>query len=500
MIFDRRRFRLFLAARAPLHTAVLVLPLLLGACAVGPDYRGAPAIDTGSGWTTATVDPGDSAGVEPALAQWWTTFGDPVLDRLVEAALKQNLDLRQAAARIAEVRALRDRAAGGYAPRIDAEVSVTRRRQSENGPLPIGVIPGIERDQTIREIGFDAAWEADLFGRTRRAVEAASARLEAAEAEADGLRTSVAAEVARTYLTLRGAQHELAVRQASLGILDQTLRLTQARIDAGDAPAGAIDSVQARRETVAASLPLIEARLRAASLGLGLLLGQLPESELALIDSPPPALSLLPMPVGERADLLRRRPDVRAAERRLAAASADIGVATAELFPHLGIGASGGFQSLETGNLFDAGSQTFALVPMLSWRIFDGGRVRAEIHASEARQQQAALAYESSVLAALGDAERALGTYYLDLDALRLQVTAVASSRRSHERAGLRYRAGDITLAELLAEEANLRDAEDAHARLQTAAAIDLVALFKALGGGWSPSRQSAAEQASAQR
>lgn len=489
MILDHRCFHAR-PASAPLRASVLVFSLLLGACAVGPDYRGAPAIDTGSGWSGTKVGSDDRVGAEPALAQWWTTFDDPVLDRLVDAALGQNLNLRQAAARIAEVRALRDRAAGGYAPRLDAAASVTRRRQSENGPLPIGVIPGIERDQTISEIGFDAAWEVDLFGRTRRAVEGASARLEAAEAEAGGLRTSVAAEVARTYLSLRGAQRELAVRQASLDILDQTLRLIRARIEAGDAPAGAVDSAQARRDTVAASLPLVEARLRAASLGLGLLLGKLPESELALVDTPPPALSLAPMPVGQRADLLRRRPDVRAAERRLAAATADIGVATAELFPHLGIGASGGFQSLETGNLFDAGSQTFALVPMLSWRIFDDGRVRAEIHASEARQQQAALAYESSVLAALGDAERALSTYRLDLDALRLQTTAVASSRRSHERAGLRYRAGDITLAELLAEEANLRDAEEAHARLQTTAAIDLVALFKALGGGWSGVQQ----------
>ena len=498
MIFDRRCFHAR-PASAPLRATVLFLSLLLGACAVGPDYRGAPVVDTGSGWAAAKAGKGDGVEVEPALEQWWTTFGDPELDRLVDAALAQNLDLRQAAARIAEVRALRDRAAGGYAPAIDAKASVTRRRQSENGPLPIGVIPGIERDQTIREIGFDAAWEADLFGRTRRAVEGASARLEAAEAEAGGLRTSVAAEVARTYLSLRGAQRELAVRQASLDILDQTLRLTRARIDAGDAPAGTLDSAQARRDTVAASLPLIEARLRAATLGLGLLLGQLPESELALIETPPPALSLVPMPVGQRADLLRRRPDVRAAERRLAAATADIGVATAELFPHLGIGASGGFQSLETGNLFESGSQTFALVPMLSWRIFDGGRVRAEIHASEARQQQAALAYESSVLAALGDAERALSNYRLDLDALRLQTTAVASSRRSHERAALRYRAGDITLAELLAEEADLRDAEDAQARVQTAAAIDLVALFKALGGGWSPPPQGSDGQAPGQ-
>jgi outer membrane protein TolC len=189
--------------------------------------------------------------------------------------------------------------------------------------------------------------------------------------------------------------------------------------------------------------------------------------------------------VGERADILRRRPDVRAAERRLAARTADIGVATAELFPKLTIGAGGGFQSLDAGNLFDSASRTFSIMPLISWRVFDGGRVRAEIRASEARQEQAALAYEKAVLGALGDAERALSDYHFGLDEVQRQRTALEAARTSYAHAQTRYAAGDIALTELLAEERVLRDAEDAYARTHTATAIELVALYKALGGGW---------------
>lgn len=471
-------FMRYRAARAP---AAALCALLLGACAVGPDYREPPPVDTGSGWTQSAA----AADAQDELSAWWTSLGDPVLDRLVAGALSDNLDLRQAQARIREARALRDRAAGGYAPSVDAGTSVTRRRQSGNGPLPIGSIPGLERDQTIYDAGFDAAWEIDLFGRTRRAVESAEASVQAAQADALDARISVAAEVARSYLTLRGAQRELAAREASVDTLQQTLDLVRRRLEAGDAAQADVDAAQSRLAAAAAGLPGIRARLRASALGLGVLLGAPPERELALLDTAAPEIALAPIPVGERADILRRRPDVRAAERRLAARTADIGVATAELFPKLSIGAGGGFQSLDVGNLFESASQTFSIVPLISWRVFDGGRVRAEIRASEARQQQAALAYEHAVLAALGDAERALSDYRLGLDAVQGRRAAVEAARRSYGHARARFEAGDIALADLLAEERVLRDAEDVYARTHTATAIDLVALFKALGGGW---------------
>lgn len=466
------------AVRLP---ATALSAVLLGACAVGPDYREAPPVDTGSGWTQSF----GADGTQVDLSAWWKSLGDPVLNRLVTTALSDNIDLRQAQARIGEARALRDRAAGGYAPSVGVSGSINRRRQSENGPLPIDLIPGLDRDQTTYDAGFDAAWEVDLFGRTRRAVESAEATVEATQADANDARISVVAEVARSYFTLRGAQRELAAREASVDTLRQTFDLVRKRFALGDVAQADVDAAQARLAAAAAGVPDIQARLRAAALGLGVLLGAPPERELSLLDSTLPELVLVPLPVGERADVLRRRPDVRAAERRLAASTANIGVATAELFPKLSIGVGGGFQSLDTGTLFDSASQTYSIMPLISWRVFDGGRVRAEIHASEARQQQAALAYEKVVLAALGDAERALSNYRHGLDAVQRRRVAVDAAFRSFGHAKLRFDAGDIALTDLLAEERVLRDAEDAYARTHSATAVNLVALFKALGGGW---------------
>lgn len=466
------------AVRAPM---VALSALLLAACAIGPDYHEPPAVNTGSGWT----QPDETAQADIDLSVWWTSLGDPTLNRLITTALSDNLDLRQAQARILEARALRDRATGGYAPSVDAGSSVTRRRQSENGPLPIGSIPGMDRNQTIYDAGFDAAWEIDLFGGTRRTVESAEANVQASQADEINVRISVAAEVARSYLTLRGAQRELIAREASVETLKQTLDLVRKRFEVGDVAQADVDTAQARLAVADAALPGIHARARAAVLGLGVLLGAPPEEELTLLDTTVPEIVLTRFPVGERADVLRRRPDVHAAERRLAASTADIGVVTAELFPKLVIGASGGFESLSLSSLFASGSQMFSITPMISWRLFDGGRVRAEIRASEARQQQAALAYEQAVLTALGDAERTLSNYRLGLDAVERQYAAAEATRRSYDHAQTRYKAGDIALTDLLNEERMLRDAEDAYVRTYTATAIDMIALYKALGGGW---------------
>ncbi|EOV8757602.1 efflux transporter outer membrane subunit, partial [Pseudomonas aeruginosa] len=362
-----------------------------------------PPVDIGSGWTLPLASASQSAD----LSQWWSALDDPALDRLMVTALAQNLDLRQAAARIDEARALRDRVAGEALPTVGAGVSVNRRRQSENGPLPVGSIPGLDATQTIYDAGFDAAWEADLFGAKRRALEGAGARLQATEAEAQGVRMRIVAEVARTWFTAVGARYELHAQQATLDTLQQTLELVRLRHALGDASAADVEAAYAQWTAVNALIPDIQARQRAAILSLGVLLGAPPERELALLDGPLTPSTLRALPVGERAEMLRRRPDVLAAERRLAASSADIGVATAELFPKLSIGVGGGFQALSTGDWFDASSSRFSILPLISWRLFDGGRVRAEIRAREAAERQAALAYEQAVLTALVDADPA---------------------------------------------------------------------------------------------
>lgn len=461
--------------------ALLLGGVLLTACAVGPDYDAPPPVATGNGWSqadTITSAPTD-------LARWWSTLGDPVLERLIDGALAANLDLRVAAARIDEARALRDRVAGEQLPVADASASVNRRRQSENGPLPVGSMPGLKTTQTIYDAGFDAAWEADLFGANQRALEGAGARLQATEADAQGVLMRIVAEVARAWLTAAGAGQELQAQQAMLETLEHTLKLVRKRQALGDASASDVDTVYAQWATAHATLPGIQARQRAAVLSLGVLLGAPPERELALLNTTAAPLTLLALPVGERADVLRRRPDVLAAERRLAASTADIGVATAELFPKLSIGVGGGFQALATGNWFNASSTRLSVLPLISWRLFDAGRVRAEIRAREATGRQAALAYEQAILTALGDAERALSDYHASLDTLERRRAALNATRRSHDHAEARYAAGDIALLELLAAEHVLHEAETANVHAHTTAAVQLVALYKALGGGW---------------
>lgn len=463
------------------------LALLLTACTVGTDYR-SPAPRAGEGWSAPDLAPEPAPEASPPgeLDRWWERFGDPTLDRLVETALAQSLDLRQTAARVAEARAARDHVTGRRRPAVAAGGSVTERRQSENGVLPIDRIPGLERDQTIFDAGFDASWELDLFGGTRRALEAAEARLESRRLLHQAARLSLAAEVARTYLALRGGQRRLAAIESALAALRRTEDLVELRVEAGESAAVERSRVEADRRSLAATLPGLRAELRGSALALGALTGALPESELELLAEAPPALALAPFPVGERAAILRRRPDVQAAERQLAAAVADIGVATAELYPRLAIGASGGFQSLAADELLRSSSTTWAIVPGLSWRIFDGGRVRAEIRIAEARAEAAAAAWEGAVLAALGDAERALARYRGGLEAIEVQRAAVAAAGRTRDIERLRHEAGETSLLELLAAERRLDDRRATLAAYEVAAASDLVALIKALGGGWS--------------
>ncbi len=459
---------------------IVSLATALTACAVGPDYE-RPDVDTGDGW----IEPPEASGADVDLARWWQSFDDPVLVRLVDQALSQNLDIRQAEARVAEARALRSAVAGGRYPAVNADASVSRQKLSENGLLPIGQIPGIERDNTFYEPRFDALWELDLFGGTRRAVAAADARLEAVEEQRRGVQITVAAETARAYFALRGAQHELEARRAAVEATRESARLVQVRYEAGEDPAAAVAAADAELSALEATLPALLAQRRVAAMSLGVLLGELPEAELGLERQSPDYVALAPIPVGERGDILRRRPDVRAAERLLAAATGDLGAATAELFPKVVLAGSAGFQSLETGNLFDTTSQISSLGLSISWNLFDGGRLRAQVRANEARVLQAGLEYEKSVLAALTDAESALVRYDYGLQALDRQRGAMAAARRNYEYANMRYEAGDISLLQLFDAERGLRNAEDVYARTHTQAATDLVALFKALGGGW---------------
>lgn len=461
---------------------IFILPITLVACISAPPYEGPPDVDLGQEWTLSdrpVLHPDEPS----TLGSWWESFDDSTLTRLITEGVQQNHDIRRAVLRINEARAQLAGARSGFWPSADLEGSVTRRRQSENGSFPVGLIPGVSRDQTLYDLGLNAGWEIDLFGRIRHSVEAADARFQATEEDARAVRISISAEIARTYFALRGAQKQLVAQQSSIKSLQDTLTLVRRRVDAGDLPPVEISVTEARLTAAQALLPTTEANIRASALALGTLLGGLPEKELPLIESPAETISLPDIPVGQRADLLRQRPDIRTAERRLAASAADLQYAVAEQFPKLTISAAGGFEALSSGDLLRSRSETWSILPFISWRIFDGGRVRADIHAAEARQQDAALAYEQTVLAALGEAEQAMSSYLHMRESLIRQQQAVQQAHNVLQSQQRRFEAGDIAMLDVLQAQQQLYDAEQSLAGLESNAAMAGVDVFKALGG-----------------
>lgn len=458
--------------------SILALSLLAG-CIHKSEYAGPPKVALGQDWI---VPPPTSPPEQTGLG--WAVFGDPRLSALIEGASTHNLDLAQLSARLDEARALLDRARAGRMPVATAKTSVLARQQSENGALPIGRIPGLERDQTIHEGGVEMSWELDLFGRVRSASQEAAAHLEGLGYERDARLLSIGAEVARGYFLLAGAQAERTARAAQLANLNEKRELLELRVKLGDLPRASLDGLQVQIEAAGLVLRDQEARIEDASLALATLSGLLPES-LAQLRIEALSLPKLPeLPVGQRADLLRNRPDIQIAERYLVMASARLDLAVAEQFPHLGITAAGGFQALDVGKIFNAGSRTLSVGPFFSWRIFDGGRIRAEIHGAESRLRQAELAYEQSVIGALGEAERAMADYRAAGEVLDQQarLTAALESQVASERE--RNGAGESSRLELLDAERALLEAGEQRAKLHTRAALAAVSLQKALGLG----------------
>ncbi len=459
----------------------LLSMMLLAACATAPRYSCPPEVALGQGWTETS----NSTNVSSDLETWWENLGDPVLTRLVQNALQANLDLRQAALRIDESRASVDIANSKRLPAAGVNGSATARRQTENGSIPIAEIPAIKRDQVIHDVGFDASWELDVFGRTRHALNTAKAQMEATEEDFHAVRISIAAEIARMYFNFRGAQKELVARRAAVADIEKILEITQQRVAVGDIAPSELDGVKAQLDETIAGISPIEGRVRGFLLALGILTGGLPEKELDLQHTAPPDSGLPQIPAGERADMLRRRPDIRAAERRLAASYHEVGFAVAEQFPKLSITGAGGFQALNIGDLAKPESLLLSLAPSISWQVFDGGRVQAQIHAAEARQKIAALAYEKAVLTALGDAERALSDYRSSLESLEKEQAALQSATRAYQTMSSRLQAGDVAVSEVLNAERKVHETDERRAVVQSTATISMVAVFKSLGGGW---------------
>lgn len=457
--------------------ALVLAPL--AACTVGPDFERPVVAGANDGWTLSEAQ-------GEVVAEPWRALNDPVLTELVEAAMAANLDIRQADARLREARAGMDAAAGGRLPQLRAGASAARQQLSENGQLPIGQIPGVDRQFPLFDAGFDASWEIDLWGGARRAVEAAGARSRAAEAMAREARLRIVAEVERGYAELRGAQAEETTLQSDAEAYRRIAMLMRQSYEAGEIARSDGADAMAAADRAQAALPAVRARIRAAIFGLALLTGRPPEAWLERLSTPAP----LPAPpervgVGLRSELLRRRPDIIAAEAQLAAATADVGVETARLFPQFSLIGGIGQQGRSVSDLGSGGSTMFQVGPSLSWPIFSGGRIRAQVRAAKARADGAAAAYEQAVLGALTDSETALNRYNAAVDTGRLLGQARVQSAVAMDLAGQRYRAGEdslLQMAQAIVRD-NAADRAAIQARMQALQAHG--ALVKALGGGW---------------
>lgn len=484
------------------RTSHLFWPLMLtlGACsAVGPDYR-APQPQVPTSWSAAHAGASTLLASGPGLqaipAQWWTQFADPTLDTLQQRASKASPDLQSAALRFAQARMQRQMVAAQRGPNVDAKGDIQRQRQSERGASArmISSIAPVNSDElvktlaepfTLYEAGFDASWEIDFWGRVRRSIEAADAQVEQQRALLEQARLLVASEVARGYFELRRVQQQIAVTRDDLHATEESLELVQARADGGLVDDFDLVRQRSQLEDLRSRLPSLLAAQTQAINQLGVLVGAQPGELSAQLSAPSIKPSALPdLSPGLPSEVARRRPDIRAAEAQLHAATANIGVAVAELYPSIRLGASFGYSSFESGQVSDWGSRQWAVGPSLSLPIFDNGRRRSQVTLRKLEQQQAAVNYQQTVLKAWQEVDDALSGYGAERQRNAQLQARLGSAGQAYDMAKARY-AGGLTdfLVELDAQRNYLqarRDWVDSEGQLR----LDLVALYKALGGG----------------
>jgi multidrug efflux system outer membrane protein len=454
--------------------------LLLAACAVGPDYR-RPEVATSDQFAATEAAKFSTADVE---ADFWTSFNDPLLTDLIEQSLRANHDLRIGLSRLSEARALRGESRFNLAPTVTAQGGATDARASKR-QLPFA---NADRDQDYYDAGFDAFWELDFFGRVRRGVQAQNALVQAAEAELYSAQVTVTAEVARNYFELRGAQQRLAVAQRNAANQEESLRITTARLDAGRGTQLDVSRAQALLSATRATIPDLDAAVRFAMLRLGVLTGQAPDALLQRLADVKP-LPTLPDThrIGTPELLLRRRPDIQIAERQLAAATARIGVAVADLFPRISFIGRWGFDATSSADLGDAGSESFAFGPSIQWAALDLGRVRQRIDQREAAANGALARYEQSVFRALEETDASLTGYAQALIKQQHLREGAASSTEAATLARARFDSGVADFLTVLDAERTMLEAQDSLAQSETQTATALLAMYKSLGGGFRP-------------
>lgn len=465
------------AGAVVLLIACMLLPLA-GCTMVGPDYT-SPAVDAAGQWHTP-LEKGlnDGQAARENLAGWWAVLDDPMLDSLEQRAMHGNLGLQEAAARVREARALRGIDEAALWPSLDSRAKVSTRRNSENS--------GDGKEGGLYAVGFDAGWELDIFGGRRRAVEAAQAEMEASEAALHDVLVSLTAEIALNYVDVRTIQARLAAAEANLAAQQKTYELNLSRYRAGLLYELAVQQSLYLLEHSRSQIPPLQAALGKARNRLAVLLGQNPGA----LDKELSANRAVPVPpanvaVGVPADTLRRRPDVRRAERGLAAATARIGVATADLYPKFRLLGSIGLESLTAENLTEWPSRTWSAGPSISWKIFDAGAVRRNIEVQNARQEQALRRYESAVLGAREEVENGLLAYAREQNRHDSLEKAVDAARKAEMLARDRFKAGLVDFSNVLDAQRAMLAYEDELAGSKGTVTANLIRLYKALGGGW---------------
>jgi multidrug efflux system outer membrane protein len=449
-----------------------VLTLLAG-CAVGPNYQPpaqAPVI-------AHNLDAGHFSGAAPQ-SNWWTAFQDPELSSLEQRALQGDPDVHTALARVRAARASFHGAELQFAPHVPINASYSESKEQ---------YPGLTTDRIdIKNYtaGFDASWELDLFGHTRREAQAARAELESQQASLQDTQVIVAAEVARNYFELRGVQQALTVTHQNLNNEREALHLTQVRYDAGRVTELDVDSAQARLKETEAELPQLEAQQKAYGYRLAVLLGVRPgELDSELEPEVTAAARDTQLPIGDVSNLLRHRPDVRAAERTLAASTAQVGVATAELFPRVTFDGFIGFLTGDASQFTKAASRAWSYAPTVSWTGLDFPTAHARLRAAKADSDVALAAYQKAVLTALEDFENACVSYSKQQTRLSSVLEQEQASKRAADLAEVQYREGRINFLVLLDAQRTLLQADEDVAAAQTAVNTSAVAVYKALGG-----------------
>jgi NodT family efflux transporter outer membrane factor (OMF) lipoprotein len=462
------------------------LALVTGCISVGPDYE-KPEYEVPDLWQVRLVD-GLAAGEAP-LTTWWQALKDPVLDSLMARAVPGNLDLREAFGRIKEARALRGISSGERWPDLNGSGDYTRQRQSRDfGPINPGTdsIPPSQADP-IRSIGINGNWEIDFWGRITRSIASADAGLQASIEDYRDVLVILYADIAANYVNLRTLQERIVVAERNVKTQQESLDITQARFNAEISPELDVRQAELNLARTESIIPALRQEAAQTVHRLGVLIGEFPGELYAEltpnkpIPQPPPQVL-----VGVPADVMRQRPDVRAAERRLAAQTERIGIATAELYPTFSLLGDFGYLGVR-GDLLDSDRQVYSFGPSLRWNLFDGGRIRNQINAEDARTEQALAQYENTVLQALEDVENAAVAYTEEIQRREALRRSVEAARQSVQLVNVLYKSGLTDFQNVLDMERSLAEQDDLYVQSVGFVTQNLVRIYRALGGGWEP-------------